>query len=166
MVTAVNDDPIITLATGAEAQSIREDVPTRLTGIIFGDVDVGETYAAVVLVTIAAEAGKGSLSLDEKEVLNRHAGGQIELFATLDHVNSLMDHLVYTSASNTPGGDNITISIDDRGNSGATIAPCGTDGSTSGSCLDGAWIAVTVTPENDPPTLSTGSPYTGTEDTT
>lgn len=155
-IDSVNDAPSI---AGPSSESTDEDMPLIFSTangnlISISDPDVGEgdmdlsitALSTVSLSTLAGLAGEGD------------GTSELSYTGTLGAINAALDGLIYTPTSNQNGEEagGITISIDDKGNSGVESEPE----------TDQLTIAIDLNPVNDVPLLSNieVEPVTFTED--
>ncbi|MBL1177965.1 beta strand repeat-containing protein, partial [Pantanalinema sp. GBBB05] len=150
-VTPVNDAPTLTLPG---AQTVGEDtdlVLTGATGIVLTDVDSG---TSPIRVTIGVT--NGTLTLGSTNGITFTSGSNGNRTATftgtVEDVRAALDTLTYRPNANYNGTDNLTIAVNDQGNTGSGLA-----GTANGA------ISITVTAANDPPVLVTNSPLTVSE---
>ncbi|MDZ7708512.1 MAG: VCBS domain-containing protein [Trueperaceae bacterium] len=155
-VTAVNDAPTVTVPSVAYEAS--EQTPLDLTGtIVVGDVDAGSSDLTVSLsVPTGADTGTLSAGAGGTVVLITGSGSDtLTLQGTLSSVNAVLAGsggatLTYTADSDTPTDTTLTVTIDDGGATGAMEG-----GVTSLTSSD--TVGITVTSQNDPPTIVVGS---------
>jgi len=129
-ITAVNDPPSLTVPG---AQALDEDTTLNLVGVSVTDIDAGagtiEVNLSVNHGTLSAPNGSGS-------------GGNLTLSGTLANVNSSLASLAYTPNLEFSGGDTLTITVDDKGNTGG------------GSLTDTKSVAITINAVNDAPAIT------------
>ena len=154
---SINDAPVISLPT---APTIDEDEaytfsPDLTNGITLNDVDVGESP-----LTLELSVNDGSLTLNTtQEDLNYLINeGEDEssfmiLQGTLTNLNNLLDGLIFTPDPNFNGTSTLTLIANDLGASG--------DGGAHETEVD---LEITVTAQNDAPTLTLPDAPTITED--
>ncbi len=109
--------------------------------ITIGDIDALGAELAVTL-----EVSNGMLSLGSTNGLNGLAGNgssAVVFTGTLADINSALDGLTYNAGGDYFGFDQLTLTVDDQGNTGAP-----------GNLTDVATVQIDVTPVNDAPTLS------------
>jgi len=143
-VTARNDAPVNTVP--ATAQSVNEDTDLVFSGstISIGDLDAG--VDDIARVTLSATSGVLTLSslTDLTFVNNDGTNDRTMTFeGTIDAVNTALNGLVYHGDENYNGTDKITITTNDKGNTG--------EGSTG---TDTDYIDITINAVNDAPELS------------
>jgi hypothetical protein len=139
-VTQVNDTPV----NGVPASiGVTEDVASPLTGIVFADVDAG---GGTVTATFAVPSGS----------LNAVGGGGVTvggssstrtLTGTIANINAFIagSNLTFTTAFDTTANVNLTVTLNDGGNTG--IDPLLTGNGTSEEDTD--VVTLTVTPVAD-----------------
>ena len=151
-VTALNEVPTVTVPGPL---ALLEDAgPVAVSGIVVADRDGGDNTEQVTL-----QASHGVLSLVDTTGLevSGDGSGRVILRGTLDALNAALAGLRYTSDADYHGLDNITVTIDDLGNSGpAPASASATIGVTVASVADApvtgeASLAPIVEDTLDPP---------------
>ena len=150
-VAGVNDAPVLTVPGG---QATTEDSAKSIAGISVADVDA-DTGA----IQITISAANGILSLLQTTGLAFTVGdgtGDVSMVftGTVANVNSALATITYLGNVNFNGSDTISVSVDDRGNSGS-----------GGSLTSSRSIAVSVTPLNDAPIVTVPGLQSAVEDT-
>lgn len=153
-VSGVNDPPENSIPV---SDSTDEDTSLTFSSangnaIVVTDVDAGSNSVEVTL-----SAQQGTLTLNGTAGLTFSSGdgsadATMTFTGTLLSVNAALDGLIYDSAQDYFGAEQIVIASDDLGNTGAGGAKTDTD-----------TISITVDPVNDPPTALDDS-YTIAED--
>jgi VCBS repeat-containing protein len=149
IIAAVNDAPIVT-APGSIP--VTEDAATALTGISFWDVDAGSSNVTVTLSiaagTLAAASGAG--------VTVSGTGSALTLTGSIASINAFIaaSNVSYTSDANGTGSRELTVSIEDGGNSGS-----------GGAQTDTKTVALTIAAVNDAPVVTAPSSIAVTENT-
>lgn len=138
----VNDAPTITL-TGA--LTVREDVSTALTGIVFADPDAG---SGSVVVTFEVARGTLTASSAAGVTVAGSGTGTITLTGTIPDLNVFVanSNVFFLTVPNDDQNVQLTVTIDDQGNTGS-----------GGALTATATITIAVTPVNDAP-IVTGIP--------
>ncbi len=115
-VTAVNDAPLNTVP----ASDLSANVATALTlaGVSVADVDAGTGTITVTLTTDTssstfAATGSGSASVSGSGT------NTLIIEGTLSDVNAVLAATTYTSLTNTAHAESITVTTDDKGNTGS-----------------------------------------------
>jgi hypothetical protein len=140
-----NDAPTV---SAPATQTFAEDSSSNsITGIVIGDAD---DFGQTMQVTLSIPSGTGSLALTASGAAT--VGGSSiarTIIGTKADINSTLANLKYTPASNynndQPGAGpiNLTVLVDDKGNTGAGGAQTATQ-----------TIPLTVTAVNDPPSVT------------
>ena len=152
-VTSVNDGPKLGVPG---AKTIDEDTSLTLGGsdaITITDVDAGDGTMRLILAV-----SHGKLHLASTAGLSFESGtandsSSINVQGSRAALNSALDGLTYTPNADYAGSDSLIATVEDNGNSG--------QGSFNEN--DTRSVAITVTPVNDAPVVSTSSgstPYT------
>ena len=138
-VNAVNDAPILNVSS--LTRTVLEDISTVVgNGIRITDVD-----SPTVQVTLSAL--QGTISLTGAGItVNDNGTSTVTASGTVAGLNSALATLRYQGNLNFNGADQIAIVVDD------------------GSLADSKTLSVTVTPVNDPPTLTVPTSLTVNED--
>jgi hypothetical protein len=159
-IAAINDAPTVTVPGG---QSVNEDTSLGITGISFADTDVAENPTGELRVTLSV--ANGTLNLASTTGLNfvsgANASGSMVIEGTLAEVNAAVATLTYQGNSNFNGSDTISVTVNDKGNTGTDPGNTGDANSEEAT----ATIAVTVSPVNDTPTITKPAGQTVNEDT-
>ena len=154
-VAAVNDAPTIGLPA---PQSLAEDGSLTLSGVnapLIADVDAGN---ASVQLTLAVTHGLLALSQTTGLAFSSGNGtnnASMTLSGTLSAINAALAGLQYRPVANYNGPDQLTLTVNDLGNSGA-----------GGAQTTVASLAITVTAVNDAPTISVPPAQSVNEDGT
>ncbi|MBI1310969.1 tandem-95 repeat protein [bacterium] len=164
-----NNDAPVNVVPGA--QTVAEDNPLIFStgngnAITVTDLDAG---GGVVQVTLTSTNGVLTLGnpalVDFAFTPDGQGGPQGDGFAdaamtfrgTLGNINTALEGLTFTPVMNFAGPAQIQINTNDLGNSG--VAP------NNAPLSDIDIVGITVTPENDPPVVTTQGPLTVAEDT-
>eukprot|EP00003_Mantamonas_plastica_P002500 TRINITY_DN1189_c0_g1_i3.p1 TRINITY_DN1189_c0_g1~~TRINITY_DN1189_c0_g1_i3.p1 ORF type:complete len:2400 (-),score=855.86 TRINITY_DN1189_c0_g1_i3:116-6346(-) len=150
-VTAVNDAPSIgavSPVTVAE-DSMNNTVPAS----VISDIDVAAGNMEVTLTVM-----QGTVNIGNSNGVTFANGGPSNTMGarftgTITACNTALASLTYTPTANWNGATSIKIGVSDMGNTG-----------TGGEKTANATISVTVSPVNDGPSISVGSPITVAED--
>lgn len=149
-VTAVNDRPAIT-APGSI--SVTEDVSIAVTGISFSDVDAGSGGVTVTLsvATVGPAAVNGALTATSGSGVSVSGSGTstLTLSGTVADINAFIvaSSVSFLNAQDATISYNLTVTIDDGGNTGADPGTSGT-GSTEARSTT---VLLAVTAVNDAP---------------
>ncbi|MFK8401434.1 DUF4347 domain-containing protein [Pseudomonas sp. BGr12] len=142
-VDAVNDAPS-TPVVPLLPVSGSEDVPLVLNGISFSDIDAG---SGVVQATFSVAPGSGTFSAlaGAGVTLTGSGTNQLVLSGSLSDINAFIagSQVSYLSAANASGIVIVTVSLDDRGNTG-----------TGGAKVSSATFNLDISPVNDAPVNS------------
>ncbi len=154
-VTPVNDLPTLTLPSSPLSVNEDTDLPfTGPTAISLTDVDSGPNP---VRVTLAVNNGILNLATDGLTTISGANGSKSAVYeGTIASIVAAINTLVYRGNLNYNGSDRLTITVNDKGSTGA--APPGIDVTQI--------VDITVTPVNDPPVLVTNNALTLNEGAT
>ncbi|HEY1098356.1 MAG TPA: hypothetical protein VGF99_05495, partial [Myxococcota bacterium] len=156
-VAAVNDAPTIVVPA---AQITNEDTPIVFsagagTQIVVGDVDAFESGATdQVVVTLTAVNGVLNLAAIGSLLVTGDGTGVVTLTGTLADVALALDGLTFSPTLHLSGAAQITVAVDDLGNTGL-----------GGAKSDLKTIPITIIAVADDPTLSVATPIAGVEGT-
>ncbi|MGI0487175.1 cadherin-like domain-containing protein [Pantanalinema rosaneae CENA516] len=150
-VNAINDAPLLTVPTSL---TVAEDTNLTLSGITITDVDSGAST-----IEIALTATQGTITLGTVPpgvAVSDNGTSNVTLIGTLTDLRTALANstLRYLGNPDYNGADIITVTVNDRGNTGF-----------GGPLTVTRDINVTVTPVNDPPTLTLPGAQTVSEDT-
>jgi hypothetical protein len=149
-VNAVNDPPVVTVPG---AQTVAEDTNLTITGISVSDPDVAPGQMQVTMSAL-----NGTLTLASTAGLSFSSGANgtasMVFTGTLANANAALASVVYRGNANYSGGDTVSVTANDQGNTG-----------TGGPLSDTKTIAVTVSAVNDPPVVTVPGAQTVAEDT-
>jgi VCBS repeat-containing protein len=147
-VTPVNDLPTLTLPT--TPLNINEDADLIFTGptaIALTDVDSGTNP---IRVTLGVTNGTLNLATDGLTTISGSNGTKAAVYeGTIDAIVAAINTLIYRGNLNYSGPDRLTITVNDKGFTGATS---GIDVTRT--------VDIGVTPVNDPPVLVTNNALT------
>ncbi len=148
-VTAVNDAPVLTVPGSI---SIDEDVTTAITGISVADVDAG---TGNVTVTLSVPGGTLAATSSPCTVTVGGTATALTLTGTLADINAFIagSNVTYTTAINNDGDVNLTVTVNDKGNTG-----------TGGAKSDSEVITLDVQAVNDAPVAAVPASIIVTED--
>ncbi|MDH1252721.1 Ig-like domain-containing protein [Comamonas thiooxydans] len=142
-VDAVNDAPGTPVVPSLPVSG-SEDVPLVLNGISFSDIDAG---SGVVQATFSVAPGSGTFSAlaGAGVTLTGSGTNQLVLSGSLSDINAFIasSQVSYLSAVNASGTVIVTVSLDDRGNTG-----------TGGAKVSSATFNLAISPVNDAPVNS------------
>lgn len=148
-VAAVNDAPGAPVVPSSPVAAV-EDVPLVLSGISFNDIDAG---SGLVQVTFDVPAGSGTFSALASSGVTLTGSGtnQLVLSGTLSDLNTFVASgaVSYLSAANASGTATVTVTLDDRGNTGS-----------GGAQSSSASFNLAITAVNDAPVNSVPAPQT------
>ncbi|MBD2257845.1 Ig-like domain-containing protein [Pseudanabaena sp. FACHB-2040] len=142
-VSSSNDAPIVAAPTNS--LNVSEDSSITLTGAgnLFSFTDADDFGANNLRATITATKGTLSLVGADGTTVSGTGTGILTLEGTKAQINAALDGLIFTPVVNYHGTANITLEVNDRGNTGA-----------GGEQTDSKTIALIVNPVNDQPTAS------------
>ncbi|MGI8905333.1 MAG: beta strand repeat-containing protein [Candidatus Sumerlaeaceae bacterium] len=150
-IAAINDPPIIAAPASASGN---EDTSISIVGVSFTDADI-----AAGNLRISLGATSGNLKLGSVAGLTFLFGNDnsttMTFTASIAAANTAVTGLVYSPPANFNGGDSITVSAGDQGQTGS-----------GGALTDSETIPVTVTAVNDAPVLTAPGAQNVNEDTT
>ena len=134
-VEAINDAPVLTAPAAA---SLDEDDSFDFGDTISiadddGDVDV-RVVASVMEGDLEATSGGADVT--------GNGSGSVTFEGSVSDVNTALQNLTYTPASNFAGSDSLRITVDDLGNTGR-----------GGELVEGT-VSLTINPINDPPVVT------------
>lgn len=132
----VNDAPVVTVPGD---QTVAEDTAVVITGVSVADVDAGNEDVQVVL-----SVGDGILNVDDNPNVQIAGNGtdEVTLTGSIDDINAVLAQITYQSDNNFNGTDQLTVAIDDLGNTG-----------NGGPLQDSENVTINVTPVDDPPVI-------------
>lgn len=144
-VIPVNDAPQLTLPTGPLTASEDTALPfTDLRAIQLTDVDSGENP---IRLTLSVTNGTLNLSSTGLTLVSGDVGTRTVTYdGTVAALRTALSTLVYTPKLNYNGSDQLTVTVNDNGFTGAT----------SGTNLTQS-VSISVTPVNDAPVLVTNN---------
>ena len=147
-VTAVNDAPVLTVPGTI---SIDEDVTTALTGISVADIDAG---TGNITVTLSAPSGALAATSSATVTVGGTAAA-LTLTGTLAEINAFIAgaNVTYTTALNNDADVNLTVTVNDKGNTG-----------TGGAKTDSEVVTLDVQAVNDAPVAAVPASIIVTED--
>jgi Domain of unknown function (DUF4347)/Bacterial Ig domain len=133
-ITAVNDPPVITVPG---AQSVAEDTALPISGVSVTDVD-----GNLSTVQLGVTNGTVTVTLAGAATISAGANGSasLTLAGSQADLNATLASLVYQGTLNFTGSDTLTVTSTD-----------------SNSLTDVATVALTVTPVNDAPVITSNS---------
>ena len=146
------------LITTAPMQSVDEDKTVNI-DIDVSDIDIANTPDSHLAVTLQSQNGTISLSTNEQlsfAVGNGKEDKYVRFSGNIDSVNKALSNITYQGHHDFHGLDNLTILVDDQGNTG---------GSGYGA-VDVRTVQLNVEAKNDQPTFSVPAPQMVNEDTT
>jgi large repetitive protein len=138
-ITASNDSPALTAPASI---AVTEDIASPLTGISFADVDADSAS-----VTATLSVGSGSLAATSGSgVTVSGTASALTLTGSVTNINAFIaaSEVSFQTASNATATVTLSASIDDGGNTGS-----------GGARTDSTTIDLLVTPQNDPPVVTT-----------
>ncbi|HVR67593.1 MAG TPA: Ig-like domain-containing protein [Verrucomicrobiae bacterium] len=147
-VTAVNDAPVLTAPASI---AVTEDTAVTISGISVTDVDVG---TGVMTVTLAVPSG-GLSATTGGGVTVTGSAASLTLSGTLADINAFLggSNVTYTPALNNEADVNLTVTVNDKGNTGA-----------GGAKADSSVVNLDLQPVNDAPVAGDDT-FTTKEDT-
>ncbi|GJE54785.1 hypothetical protein EKPJFOCH_1269 [Methylobacterium thuringiense] len=155
IVTAVNDAPVNGVPAG---QSVNEDTDLVFSAANANRITVSDADADGGSLTTTLSVVHGILTVGSAAnvVVSGTGTSTLTLTGTVADINAALEGTTYRGMANYNGADTLTITTDDKGNTG-----------TGGAKSDTDTIALTVVPVADPPrhTAPVGT-QSATEDTT
>ena len=158
-VIAINDAPEIALPGN---QIVNEDTPITFSsangiGITTSDVDAPETDPGKVQLTLAVTNGTLTLATLQNLTVDAGADGSstVTLTGTTTDLNAGLEGLLYTPSVDYNGSDALTLTLSDKGLTGA-----------GGELQATGQISITLNSVNDAPVITLPTPPTIDEDTT
>ncbi len=143
-VHAVNDAPVNAVPG---VQITNETIPLAISGLSVDDIDVDETPAAEMTVTLSVDHGTLTLVDAGLSSLTGNSTSTVVLVGSLTAINeTLTGDITYLGFVSFTGMDALTITTNDQGNTGAD--PGLTGGSNSEEDQDAVAIQVEPLPEN------------------
>jgi len=157
-INPVNDAPTIRLPG---PQTANEDQPLAIRGVSIADTDAGSAPVSVTL-----SVGNGTLTLGSTTGLSFNAGdgssdATMIFTGSVANINAAMAGLTYLGDANWSGSETLSISVDDRGNTGQDPGLTGTATSETAA----ASLAITLNPINDAPVVTVPGAQFVNEDT-
>lgn len=172
-VDPINDTPVVTVPANQtapeDAQLVFSSGNSNLIQIADADADTG-----LIDVTIALSgATPGTVTLSQTTDLAFQSGttngsATMTVRGTLASINAALSGAIYQGPANANGfTTTMTVSVDDRGNTGADPTTVGQPGTgTVSNEIDSAMFDITVPAVNDAPTVTTPGTQTTIEDDT
>ena len=148
-ILAVNDAPVATAATQTYQATEQTSLNLKNTGLLVGDVDgSGDVETATLNVgqgTLFADAGNSGARV------SGNGSGTVTIIGTVDQIDGVLggqgtSTLSYVDGSDTPSNSQLTLSIDDNGNTGSGGAQTGM-----------ATATLQVAPVNDAPVATSST---------
>ena len=152
-VNPVNDAP--ELFVNFTSHTILEDATLTFSSAGGNAIAIGDVDANGAEVALTIQVNDGVVSLGSTAGISNLMGngtGSITLTGTIADINLALDGLTYDSDDNYHGTDQLTITVDDQGNTG--------DG---GNLTEVANVAINITSINDAPVLDTAATLTLTD---
>lgn len=157
-VTYVNDRPVVTAPASI---TVQEDVLSTLAGYSFTDIDAA---SGMVDVTLSVPSGSGTLAAASGSgvTVTTVSPNELMLTGTVTDINSYISasNVGFTTALNNVSNIALTITINDRGNTGTDPGTSGTATSEEATAI----VTIMVTAVNDAPTITAPASYAVTED--
>ncbi|HPS70411.1 MAG TPA: tandem-95 repeat protein, partial [Candidatus Cryosericum sp.] len=158
-VTAVNDAPAVVVP--GTSVTTNEDTQVSVSGVSVTDVDVNEATSPNNTVRSTLTVSHGTLSLSKLTGLTFSVGdgtadATMTFNGTLTDVNAALATLSYLpdkDYNSNWGSESCTVTVSDLGHTGS-----------GGALTDSKSVPITVTPVNDPATVTLPSPITLDED--
>jgi Domain of unknown function (DUF4347)/Bacterial Ig domain len=112
-VTAVNDAPVVNLASAT--QSIA-NTNSLISGITVSDIDAGNNP---VVVTLKVNSGILNVANTSNVTIGSNNTGIVTLTGTIANINTALTNLRYSGINNFSGNDSLNITVNDQGNTGS-----------------------------------------------
>ncbi len=140
------------------SQTVAEDASLTFSSANANAITISDPDAGSSVVQVTLASTHGTLTLPGTTGLafvtgTGTADATMTFTGTVAAINAALDGLAYSPAADYNGPASLTITTDDRGNTG-----------TGGALTDADTIAITVSPANDPPVANPDTPST-VEDT-
>ncbi len=142
-VTADNDAPTLKI-TGETRQVAEEQTLALNPGTTFTVADIDADGGSGVQVDVRVSHGTLTVGAASGATVTHPAPERVVLTGLIDQVNGALNSLSYTPTDNYNGSDNLTVLVDDLGNTGGTVVDSKKAAGT---------VSITVTPVNDAPTV-------------
>ncbi len=148
-ITAVNDAPVNTVPV---AQTVNEDTALIFSAGNGNQIQIADVDAASSNLQVTLAVGQGNVTLGAVTGLSFSAGdgtadGNMVFTGTLANINAALATITYTPNPDFAGGDTLTITTNDLGNTGS-----------GGALSDTDTVAITVLNVNDVPVVNTPVP--------
>ena len=146
-VNPVNDAPEVFV--NSTSNTIMEDTTLTFSSAGGNAITIGDVDANGAEVALTIQVNDGVVSLGSTAGISNLMGdgtGSIALTGTIADINLALEGLTYDSDDNYHGTDQLTITVDDQGNTG--------DG---GNLTEVANVAINITSVNDAPTVDLDS---------
>ena len=143
-VNPVNDAPEVFV--NSTSNTIMEDTTLTFSSAGGNAITIGDVDANGAEVALTIQVNDGVVSLGSTAGISNLMGdgtGSITLTGTIADINLALEGLTYDSDENFDGTDQLTITVDDQGNTG--------DG---GNLTEVANVAINVVSINDAPTVT------------
>ncbi len=144
-VTGLNDGPVITAPAGI--QNTYEETDLAL-GLTVTDTDAG---SGPLVVSLAVSHGRLTLGSMTGLIINSGGSGQayVSFSGTVPDINAALASLTYRGEADYTGGDTLTMTVSDQGNTGA-----------GGALTDSTMVALSLAGVNDAPSFLPGGNVT------
>ncbi|MBF0448925.1 MAG: cadherin domain-containing protein [Magnetococcales bacterium] len=117
-ITAINDDPVITVPISAAIDASSTVTFSAANGNAISVVDV-DAASGIMEAALVVSNGTATLSQTTGLTVSGNGTASLSFSGTLDDINSALDGLLYTADGSFSGTESLTFSIDDNGNTGS-----------------------------------------------
>ena len=125
------------------AQTIDEDNPLIFANALGNAITVGDVDAGASELAVTLQVSNGTLALGSIANVGNLTGNvssTVSFTGTVAEINEALDGMIYNSSLNFNGSDQLTVTVNDQGNTG------------SGGAMNAAAVVdITVNPVNDAP---------------
>ncbi|MCY2993851.1 MAG: Ig-like domain-containing protein [Planctomycetota bacterium] len=143
-VTVMADNDAPTLEITGETRQVAEERTLALNpGTAFTVADIDADGGSGVQVDVRVSHGTLTVGAASGANVTHPAPERVVLTGLIVQVNGALNSLSYTPTDNYSGSDNLTVLVDDLGNTGGTVVDSKKAAGT---------VSITVTPVNDDPT--------------
>lgn len=149
-VSPVNDAPVVTVPA---AQSVAEAAQLPIGGISVADPDADAGSSPYLTVSLAVSHGTLDVTGSGSASVSGSGTATVSVSGTVADVNGSIGSVQYTGVGNYNGGDTLTVTANDNGNTGSGVA-----------LTDSKTVAITVDAVNNSPVVTVPGAQTINED--
>ncbi|MBF0448377.1 MAG: cadherin domain-containing protein [Magnetococcales bacterium] len=117
-ITAINDDPVITVPISAAIDASSTVTFSAANGNAISVIDV-DAESGTMEAALVVSNGTVTLSQTTGLTVSGNGTASLSFSGTLDDINSALDGLLFTADGSFSGTESLTFSIDDNGNTGS-----------------------------------------------